>query len=89
MGDPGSGTRGEVVQLVERYSAAGGVAAVRTLILTPPNINPARWKAQHVRDLVAEVLTPVVVPPTPTTEPDSTTTATPTLPPDVLAAECA
>ncbi len=54
----------EFVQLIERYAAAGGQDAVRTLLLTPPVIIPNRWDAAHVRELVATLLT---TPPYPTT----------------------
>jgi hypothetical protein len=47
---------GEVAQLVDRYSQAGGQAAVRTLQLSPPIIDPADWDAAEVRQLVADVL---------------------------------
>jgi LCP family protein required for cell wall assembly len=47
---------GEVAQLVDRYSQAGGQAAVRTLQLSPPIIDPADWDAVEVRQLVADVL---------------------------------
>ncbi len=49
---------GELAQVVDRYSQAGGLAAVRTLHLAPPLVNPAKWDAADVRALVANVLTP-------------------------------
>ncbi len=49
---------GELAQVVDRYSQAGGLAAVRTLHLAPPLVNPAKWDAAEVRALVADVLTP-------------------------------
>ncbi|MEI7548085.1 MAG: LCP family protein, partial [Actinomycetota bacterium] len=47
---------GDFVQIIERYTAAGGLNAVHTLILTPPVIQPSYWNLAHVRDLVKEVL---------------------------------
>ncbi|MDO8362251.1 MAG: LCP family protein [Actinomycetota bacterium] len=52
----------EVSQLVDRYSQAGGLDAVRTLQLAPPIMDPADWDPAEVRALVAEVLNPTVVP---------------------------
>lgn len=49
---------GEMSQLVDRYSQAGGLDAVRTLHLAPPLVDPADWDAAEVRALVANVLTP-------------------------------
>ncbi len=49
---------GDMAHLVERYSSAGGLAAVRTLQLTPPLIQPAQWSPSRVRQLVVGVLYP-------------------------------
>ena len=64
--------------MIDRFQHAGGNAAVRTLHLAPPTYPSSRWKAQEVRDLVSQVLYPVVVPATPG-EPAPGTTALPSL----------
>lgn len=46
----------EMAKLIDRYTSAGGPAAVRTLHLAPPQIQPANWNPKKVRTLVADVL---------------------------------
>jgi len=87
---------GEIVQLVERFASAGGLDSVDTLVLAPPLIQPSRWKAERVRELVAALLAPGAAPtPTDVDAGDTTTTGTPTAtstppgsPGEVLAADC-
>ncbi len=47
---------GEFAQLIDRFTAAGGLNAVRTLHLAPPLINSTRWDAVRIRLLVAGVI---------------------------------
>ena len=49
---------GDFAQLIDRYTKAGGLDAVRTLHLAPPQVEPGHWKADKVRQLVADVLQP-------------------------------
>lgn len=83
---------GDIVQLVERFTSAGGLAAVDTLILTPPVIQPSRWTLEQVRGLVAALLAPVPTDGGTTTTADSTpnpsTSTTISVPSEVLADEC-
>lgn len=55
---------GEFAQLIERFTAAGGLNSVRTLHLAPPLVNSNRWDAVRVRLLVTGVIGPTVAPPT-------------------------
>jgi anionic cell wall polymer biosynthesis LytR-Cps2A-Psr (LCP) family protein len=48
---------GDFAQLIDRYSAAGGLQAVRTLHLAPPLVRPGHWDPAAVRALVAGALT--------------------------------
>jgi polyisoprenyl-teichoic acid--peptidoglycan teichoic acid transferase len=78
---------GDFVQLIDRYSQAGGLAAVRTLQLTPPLVEPSRWSLVKVRALVAGVVEPAAVAPLPA-EP-SGGASEPTAPPvKILADAC-
>ncbi|MDP2291397.1 MAG: LCP family protein [Actinomycetota bacterium] len=52
---------GEFAQLIDRFSAAGGLQAVRTLHLAPPLISNRSWDALEVRLLVADVISPAPV----------------------------
>jgi anionic cell wall polymer biosynthesis LytR-Cps2A-Psr (LCP) family protein len=47
---------GEIAALIERFSSAGGLGAVRTLHLAPPLVNPRSWDARAVRLLVSDVI---------------------------------
>jgi LCP family protein required for cell wall assembly len=47
---------GDFAQLIDRYVKAGGLKAVRTLHLAPPQIKPSHWAPEEVRQLVADVL---------------------------------
>ena len=47
---------GDLAQLIDRYVDAGGLKAVRTLHLAPPQIQPSNWDAEEVRQLVVDVL---------------------------------
>ena len=49
---------GELAQLMDLYSQAGGLAAVRTLHLAPPLVDPAGWDPAEVRAYALGVLTP-------------------------------
>ncbi len=49
---------GELAQLMDLYSQAGGLTAVRTLHLAPPLVDPVVWDAAEVRSYVLGVLTP-------------------------------
>jgi hypothetical protein len=60
-------------------------SAVRTLHLAPPFYQSSRWKAQEVRDLVTQVLTPTAVPAA-TTVPGATVAIDPNTP--SLTTEC-
>lgn len=53
---------GDFAIVIDRFQQHGGNAAVRTLHLAPPFYQSSRWKAQEVRDLVTQVLTPTVAP---------------------------
>jgi LCP family protein required for cell wall assembly len=60
---------GEFAALLDRFSAAGGLAAVRTLHLAPPLVSSRSWDALDIRVLVMHVIDPVApssVPGTPT-----------------------
>jgi LCP family protein required for cell wall assembly len=46
----------EIAALIERFSAAGGLSAVRTLHLAPPLVNPRSWNAVKVRTLVSDIV---------------------------------
>lgn len=46
----------EIAALIERFSAAGGLSAVRTLHLAPPVVNPRSWDAMKVRLLVSDII---------------------------------
>jgi LCP family protein required for cell wall assembly len=48
---------GDFAQLIDRYSAAGGLQAVRTLHLAPPLVKPFHWDPAAVRELVAAAFT--------------------------------
>lgn len=69
---------GEFAQLIDRFTAAGGLAAVRTLHLAPPLISNRSWDALEVRLLVADLITP-----TPAAEGSA-----PASPAPVLTTEC-
>ena len=49
---------GELAQLMELYSQAGGLTAVHTLHLAPPLVDPVVWDASEVRSYALAVLTP-------------------------------
>lgn len=49
---------GDFAELIDRFSANGGVDEARALHLGPPNIDSGSWDAQHVRNLVAGTLIP-------------------------------
>jgi LCP family protein required for cell wall assembly len=64
----------EIAALIERFSAAGGLTAVRTLHLAPPLVNPRSWNAVKVRTLVSDIVvarasTAVPPPPDPVAAP--------------------
>lgn len=48
----------DFAELINRYLDAGGLKAVRTLHLAPPQIKPGNWDADEVRALVSGVLQP-------------------------------
>ena len=72
---------GEFAALIDRFSAAGGLAAVRTLHLAPPLVSSRSWDAVEVRLLVMHVIDPAA----PSLVPGETT---PTAPAPVLATTC-
>lgn len=47
--------------LIDRFLDAGGIDAVHKLHLGKPLVDPYRWKAREVRELVADALLPVVL----------------------------
>ena len=49
---------GEFAQLIDSFTAVGGLNAVRTLHLAPPLVSSTRWDATQVRLLVAGVIEP-------------------------------
>ena len=53
---------GEFAGLISRFDSKGGMTAVRTLHLAPPDFDPTVWRQQQVYDLVANVITPGSVP---------------------------
>ena len=71
---------GEFASLLDRFTGAGGLGTVRTLLLAPPLINPAKWNATQIRQLVVSVVDPgsLVPPPPPSTTPVPTTIGAPT-----------
>lgn len=71
---------GEFASLLDRFTGAGGLSTVRTLLLTPPLIEPSRWNAAEIRQLVVNVIAPgsLVPPPPPSTTPVPTTIGAPT-----------
>ncbi len=71
--------------VIDRFQQHGGNAAVRTLHLAPPFYQSSRWKAQEVRDLVTQVLTPTAAPTAPTV-PGATVAIDPNAP--SLTTEC-
>ncbi|MDO8389632.1 MAG: LCP family protein [Actinomycetota bacterium] len=82
---------GDIVQLVERFSSAGGIATVDTLVLAPPVIQPSRWTPERIRALVAALLAPVPTDDggtTTTAGPSPSTTSTTSVPSEVLADDC-
>ena len=56
---------GELTQLFERFTAAGGLGTVRTLHLAPPKVSSTHWDAVDVRMLVAGAINPAVPAATP------------------------
>lgn len=48
----------EMTRLLDVFTAAGGLATVRTLHLAPPLVDPARWDPLAVRAMVAAVVEP-------------------------------
>jgi len=55
---------GEFAQLIDRFTAAGGLNSVRTLHLAPPLVSSTRWDAVQIRLLVASVIGPTAAAPT-------------------------
>ncbi|MDO8362252.1 MAG: LCP family protein [Actinomycetota bacterium] len=53
---------GEFALLIDAFSRAGGLGAVRTLALVPPLISQSRWSLVQVRLLVTAVINPAAVP---------------------------
>ena len=72
---------GEFGALIDRFSAAGGLAAVRTLHLAPPLVNSRSWDALEIRLLVMHVINPAAPSPVPGS-------VTPSAPPPVLSNTC-
>jgi len=75
---------GEFASLLDRFTGAGGLGTVRTLLLAPPLINPSKWNANEIRKLVLDVVEPagfVPPPPPPSTTPVPTTIGAPTTAP--------
>lgn len=78
---------GEFAQLLDRFTAAGGLNSVRTLHLAPPLVSPTRWDALQVRLLVTSVIKPFAAPsvdPAAPTQP----VPLPTQPAPILANAC-
>lgn len=78
---------GEFAQLLDRFTAAGGLNSVRTLHLAPPLVSPTRWDALQVRLLVTSVIKPFAAPsvdPAAPTQP----APLPTQPAPILADAC-
>ena len=73
---------GEFAQLIDRFSAAGGLGTVRTLHLAPPLVSSTRWNATAVRVLVRDA----IVPPAPGSTPAPGTPAP--APTKTLAGSC-
>ena len=77
----------EFAQLLDRFTAAGGLNSVRTLHLAPPLVSPTRWDALQVRLLVTSVIKPFAAPsvdPAAPTQP----VPLPTQPAPILADTC-
>jgi len=72
---------GEFAALIDRFSVAGGLSAVRTLHLAPPLVSPQSWDALEVRLLVINVIDPTAMAP-------GTGSGAPTAPPPVLTISC-
>ena len=60
---------GEFAALIDKFSAAGGLGAVRTLHLAPPLVSSRSWDALEVRLLVTNVITPGAPSPVPGSAP--------------------
>lgn len=78
---------GEFAHLIDRFNAAGGLNAVRTLHLAPPLVSPTRWDAVQVRLLVTSVITPFALPPVDPAAPTQPAPP-PTKPAPILADAC-
>ncbi len=77
---------GEFAQLIDRFTAAGGLQSVRTLHLAPPLVSSTRWDAVQVRLLVAGVIGPSAAIPTDPAAPAQATA--PSSPAPTLADAC-
>jgi LCP family protein required for cell wall assembly len=80
---------GEFAQLIDSFTAAGGLNAVRTLHLAPPLVNSRTWDATKVRLLVIGVIGPSTAAPVdPATPVTPTAPEAPTAPAPILADAC-
>ncbi len=69
---------GEFAQLIDSFSAAGGLSTVRTLHLAPPLVSSTRWNATAVRLLARDAIVPPLpgAAPAPAAPPTKTLAAT-------------